>query len=157
VKKYHLYLDESESQNKDRTEVSFCLAGIIVEESKMEALENKLINLKESIWSATHCNPKEIILHEMDVRKVQKRNKRVLETIDPLFHCFKARKYSRILYDGISDIIKESDCKIIGASVHRQKLDNHFKKNPSNYRSLNCFSNNIREFLSFLRFSKWYR
>jgi len=150
VKKYHLYLDESESQNKDRTEVSFCLAGIIVEESKMEALENKLINLKESIWSATHCNPKEIILHEMDVRKVQKRNKRVLETIDPLFHCFKARKYSRILYDGISDIIKESDCKIIGASVHRQKLDNHFKKTLVTTDHLIVFQIILENFCHFL-------
>ncbi|WP_432702700.1 DUF3800 domain-containing protein [Lysinibacillus sphaericus] len=150
LKKYHLYLDESESHNNDRTQVSFCLAGIIIEESKLSALEDRLIKLKESIWSTSHSNPQEIILHELEVRKVQKRNKKVLAKIDPIFHCFKNRKNSKILYDGLSNIIKDLDCKIIGAALHRQELENHFKKTLVSTDYLIAFQIILENFCHFL-------
>lgn len=150
MKKYHLYLDESESHNTDRSLVSFCLAGIIIEENKLNDLESKLNRLKENIWSSSHANPSEIILHEMEIRVVQKRNRKKIQKINPIFHCFSNRSKSRILYNGLSDIIKTTDCKIIGASLNKNALEMHFKTGLVSPDYLIAFQIILENFCHFL-------
>ena len=150
MKKYHLYLDESESQNGDRSLVSFCLAGIIIEEDKLNTLESKLNDLKNTIWSSSHANPSEIILHEMDIRAVQKRNRKRMEKIDPIFYCFRDRNNSRILYNGLSDIIRTTDCKIIGAALNKTDLEIHFKSDLVSTDYLIAFQIILENFCHFL-------
>jgi len=125
MKKYHLYLDESESYTKDRKEVVFCLAGIIVEEDKFNTiLEPELNVLKNVIWNDLP-NPTSYVLHEKDVRSAQHNKLRGIKTE---FHRFKKSGASRVLYRGIDNVIKNSSCVVIGASIHMNQLDTHFKK-----------------------------
>lgn len=67
--KYKLYLDECGDQNLTSFDPQFpifTLCGIIVSEEQDIALEEKINNLKTTIWNNTN-----IILHSRDIRKCQ--------------------------------------------------------------------------------------
>lgn len=146
MKKYHLYLDESETHNNGSERV-FCLAGIIVEEGNYKnILQPGLNQLKKSVWHDL-TNPSSYVLHEKDIRSAQ-RNK--LRSIKPEFHRFKKGAYSRILYKGIGDLITDSDCKVIGASIRMDDLNQHFNNNIVSENYLITFQIILENFCHFL-------
>lgn len=124
--RYHLYLDESVSNNGIRgagKREAICVAGIIVKEDNITPMEQELNNLKRVLWS-DQPKPEDIILHELEVKTAQKRNSQ--RPVDPLYRRFHVRRFNIQLYQGISGILNTMDCKIIGASIEKFEMNKYF-------------------------------
>lgn len=146
MNRYHLYLDESETHDNGTQKV-FCLAGIIVEENALtNILEPGLDTLKRAIWHDLP-NPTSYIFHEKDVRAAQRKKMR---NINPEFQRFVKGNYSKTLYKGMGSLITSSSCVAIGAAIHMDKLDNHFKKSIVSHNYLIAFQIILENFCHFL-------
>lgn len=124
--RYHLYLDESETHNNGTNRV-FCLAGIIVKENEVPALETSLNNLKSQIWTG-FPNPTNLILHEKEVRAATKGQNSVKNS-KPEYRIFRKNSNVKALYTGLGDIINDRACTVIGAAIKKDELAQYFKPN----------------------------
>ncbi|MCD2347409.1 DUF3800 domain-containing protein [Clostridium guangxiense] len=130
---YHLYLDESETHdldsNKSWINRIFCIAGIIVKkEDNEDILSKKLNQIKVDIWGDLP-NPTGLILHEKDIRFAQNGfNKYKLNEISSEYHRFRARRYSKILYKGLGDLISSDKITVIGGCIVLDELIKYYSE-----------------------------
>lgn len=152
MEKYHLYLDESSSNNglavshRDYKS-SFCVAGIIVKEDLIDTLSVDLNNLKRTLWSDIQ-QPESIILHEMEVRNANRRNNN--KPIDPLYTRFRVRRITRTLYQGLNSVLIQSNCKVIGASINTFEMQRYFGADLETPEYLVTFQIILENFCHFL-------
>lgn len=76
IKRYTLFLDESETHKHDPvtrsdSDYHFCMAGVIVAEDDYADLQNSVNQLKRNVWPEVG-NPENVILHQMRLIEAEK-------------------------------------------------------------------------------------
>jgi len=145
---YYLYLDESTTHNPGFVNPVFCLAGIIVQKDDLHLVQQGLDNIKKLIWHDLPT-PANLILHEKEVREAQNRmfNK---SSIKPHYLRFRSNKYSRMLYSQLDALLKVIPCKIMGAVIQRDSLDQHFQRDIQSDYYLSAMQIVLENFCQFL-------
>lgn len=73
---YTLYLDESETHRFNKATSKneaphFCMAGVIIADNTIAAVEQSINSLKSTIWSDL-TDPHSVVLHQMLINNAQK-------------------------------------------------------------------------------------
>ena len=91
---YYLFLDECGDQNLSNFDPSFpifTLCGVIMSQTQLDIVSNKIDALKKEFWG-----DKKIILHSRDIRKCQ-------NGFEVLFDLNAKQRF----YEGVNSILKE--------------------------------------------------
>jgi hypothetical protein len=110
--KYYLFVDESGDhglKSVDKDFPVFVLCGVIFSEDQYAIFNNRLNNLKKTLW-----NSKEVILHSRDIRKCDKE-----------FQILFDLKKKEFFYNELNAMIAESDYTIISCAIQK---DEYIKK-----------------------------
>ncbi len=153
LKRYTLYLDESETHQKDRKlnkdiNKHFCMAGIIVADDDYNELEKSINDLKRETWSDLP-NPENVILHQI----------RITDAVKGRLDCNKYPEYQRFsknntrktFYNNLKNTINLNKINIIGGSICNDDLDKYFnvsKNSPDKY--LICLQLLLENYCHFL-------
>lgn len=123
-KQYTLYLDESETHRYDpvtkhNKDFHFCMAGIIIENSKIGNLDTSVQQLKKIIWNDL-ANPTEVVLHQMRILDAERGR---LDTAKyPEYTRFSKASTRKAFYKELKKIFVANDIKIIGSSINTSNL-----------------------------------
>ncbi len=124
MKKYTLYLDESETKMFDSTTKTtikphFCMAGIIVADHDVANLTSLLNQLKASIWG--DCpDPSSVILHQMKILEAQKGR---LDTVKyPEYARFGKNVVLKQFYAELKKVFARSSIEIVGCCISEEYL-----------------------------------
>ena len=112
---YHLFIDESGDHGlnkKDDEFPVFLLCGVLVEDAAYSEVNNKLNELKTSIWSS-----QKVILHSRDIRKCEKEFQKLFDL-----------ELKKQFYDNLNSIIQESDYSIIASAIQKKRFIEYFGK-----------------------------
>lgn len=121
---YTLYLDESTTHSNGFKNPVFCLAGIAIKRNDYDILQSELNALKIQLWSDLP-NPTDLILHEKEVREVQKFLNQ-LSHAQPHYQRFRSNQYLRVLYDGLQSLLKNCPCYVFGSVIQKDRLCNYY-------------------------------
>lgn len=151
VKKYNLYLDESETHDSGDNRI-FCIAGVIIEEENYnKIIVPELSRIKKLIWSDLP-NPEELVLHEKDVRFANNRsNRHDLHKIKPEFHRFQSNENTRQLYTELGKLYHLNSITVIGACVSLKDLDTYFHRDILSDKYLICMQILLENYCHFLQ------
>ncbi len=128
MKKYTLYLDESETHkynpviNKNDN-FHFCMAGVIVAEDDYKDLENSVNNFKRAIWSE-FPNPENIILHQM--RLIEAEKGRLNSIKYPEYAKFNIISERRKFYKELKSVFVKNSLSIVGSSINEDNLKKYY-------------------------------
>ena len=104
---YYLFLDECGDQNLSNFDPSFpifTLCGVIMSQTQLDIVSNKIDALKKEFWG-----DKKIILHSRDIRKCQ-------NGFEVLFDLNAKQRF----YEGINSILKEKVYVIVCCSILKE-------------------------------------
>ncbi len=122
-KQYTLYLDESETSNSNNGQPHFCIAGAIICDRDYSLVENKVNNLKRSIWSDLE-NPESIILHQKNIIEAIKGRLDVNKY--PEYERFKSKSFRKNFYLEFSKIFDCNKISIIGGSIDVNYMEKYY-------------------------------
>ena len=126
VKKYTLFLDESETHKHNQSTDSdyhFCMAGVIVAEDDYEQLKNSVNQLKRNIWPEV-TNPEKIILHQMRLIDAERGRLNVNEY--PEYRKFRSKSERRKFYNELKNIFVNNKLTIVGSSINEDNLKQYY-------------------------------
>lgn len=146
MKKYTLYLDESETQHSSGKKY-FCIGGIIVENSYHDnELTNKLQKCKKRIWyKDTDYNNH--ILHELEINEAHEKHFSEIEKYNKMF-CIE-KNYTRA-YKEMAYIISDKNITTMGVSLCVDTINNYYDQKISNNKFTICMQLIIENFCHFL-------
>lgn len=138
MKKYTLYLDESETKTFDQTTNSyinphFCMAGIVVADDDIVSLANSLNQLKTTVWSDIQ-NPESVILHQMKILEASKGRLDVNK--HPEYVRFLNAANRKMFYSELKKVFAQSPITIIGCCISEDKMKTYYctgKNKPDQY------------------------
>lgn len=129
MKRYTLYLDESQTSEANNGNPHFCMAGAIIKDDDYQFIEDKLNNFKNVIWSDI-VNSENIVLHQMNIINATKG--RLDITRYPEYKRFKNKNIRKRFYQELSKIYDYNKIYVVGGSVDEKLLNKYFNiKNPS--------------------------
>ena len=128
IKKYTLFLDESETHKHNRTTHSdsdyhFCMAGVIVARDDYAHLQNSVNQLKRNVWSELG-NPESVILHQM--RLIEAEKGRLDASKYPEYTKFKRRSERKKFYDEFKKVFVDNKLTIVGSSINEDNLKQYY-------------------------------
>lgn len=124
MKEYALYLDESETHNKEDN-YYFCMAGIIVAKEDENCIQAAVHRLKEEFWP-DFDNPRALILHEKDIKAAAKPSNRQRKKLPAEYRVFKQKALRRQLYEKLGDIFSLNKMTVLGSCIDISKLHQFF-------------------------------
>lgn len=143
---YTLYLDESETENKNG-EKYFCIGGIIVKNSYHDNfLVEKLNNAKRKIWN-NDDNYINNIIHELEINEANKKHFSKINKYNKMF-CIK-ENYNRA-YKEMSFLISDKNIYTIGVSLCVNMIDSYYNSETYNNKFTICMQLIIENFCHFL-------
>ena len=128
MKKYTLYLDESETHKynpviRKNDNFHFCMAGVIVAVDDYKDLEDSVNNLKRTIWSETP-NPEKIILHQM--RLIDAERGRLDSTRYPEYVKFNKKEERKKFYNELKNVFDKNSLSIVGSCINEDNLKKYY-------------------------------
>lgn len=153
---YHLYLDESETHDMDSVgkwvNQIFCIGGIVVKEDiHNNFVIPKISSLKNQIWS-DKPNYNDLIFHEKDIKFAQNnKNKYRLNEVNEEYRRFRARRYNKMLYSGIEDLLSNPDIFVMAGCIIDNELKKHYHKDISTDKYLIALQILIENYCHFLK------
>ena len=128
---YTLYMDESETFTKNNDKF-FVMSGVIIKNNDYLQIENKLKQVKKTIWK-NDPNCENYILHEKDISAISKHSKSNKSgTINPCYNIFKDNKNVTLLYNELSKLFKENNLVIIGVCLDKSQLYSCYQESKLN-------------------------
>lgn len=124
MKKYTLYLDESETKIFDRATQTyqnphFCMAGIIVADNDLTQLTDSLNNFKRSIWGDLP-RPESVIMHQMRILDAEKG--RLDSTKYPEYVRFSRNRSRKDFYVRLRQVFAQSNITIVGCCISEDNM-----------------------------------
>ncbi len=121
-KQYTLYIDESETNNKGAYP-HFCMAGAIIYDKEYRIVEDKVKDLKRSIWNDVE-NAEKIILHQKNIIDASKG--RLDSSRYPEYERFKSKGVRRKFYTEFAKIFDCRKINIVGGSMNVDYMEKHY-------------------------------
>ena len=131
IKRYTLFLDESETHKHDLvtrsdSDYHFCMAGVIVAEDDYADLQNSVNQLKRNVWPEVG-NPENVILHQM--RLIEAEKGRLDTSKYPEYAKFNRRSERKKFYDELKNVFVHNKSTIVGSSINEDNLKPYSGKN----------------------------
>lgn len=146
LKKYTLYIDENYKKAHNNNAYT-TIAGLAIENSKFNFLNGKVNDLKQKYFSTT-TDPESIILHEVEITKVQ--FGRILH--NRTYKPFARSRVWKDFYTDLNDIFSQSNGKIFGVTLKCSTISNWYPKQEALIREyLYCLPIIMENFLHFLK------
>ena len=128
IKRYTLFLDESETHKHDLvtrsdSDYHFCMAGVIVAEDDYADLQNSVNQLKRNVWPELG-NPENVILHQM--RLIEAEKGRLDTSKYPEYAKFNRRSERKKFYDELKNVFVHNKLTIVGSSVNEDNLKQYY-------------------------------
>lgn len=125
---YTLYLDESETHRHNQTTSKneaphFCMAGVIIADSDIAAVEKSLDALKSVIWSDL-ADPHAVVLHQMLIHNAQKG--RLDSVKHPEYARFSTKRQVKVFYQELQKVFVQSSMTIIGCCISEDKIRDYY-------------------------------
>lgn len=129
MKKYTLYLDESETKIWDQATQSFqnphfCMAGIVIADDSIPQLDNSLAQFKRSIWW-DRPNPESVIMHQMRILDAEKGRLDLVKY--PEYARFSQQHNRKFFYANLKQVFAQNDITIIGCCISEDRLRDHYQ------------------------------
>lgn len=141
---YTLYLDESML----RSPKMFCVAGEIIKNSNEKKVTNSLNDLKKYFWNK-YPQPEKIVLHQTDIRNVQK-NFEVYKN-NP-YRVFGKFRNVKTIFIEVGNIINTYHLPILGCIIDTDFIISNYGltnyKSSCYYLSLNSIIDSFTHFLT---------
>lgn len=131
MKKYTLYLDESETKIFDQTthtyqDPHFCMAGIIVADEDISQLTNSLNQFKRIIWGDMP-DPESVIMHQMRILDAEKGR---LDSIRyPEYVRFSHNRIRRNFYVQLRQVFAQNNITIVGCCISEDNMRSYYQEN----------------------------
>lgn len=130
MKKYTLYLDESETKTLNRTthryqDPHFCMAGIIVADDDILQLTNSLNQFKRIIWGDVP-NPESVIMHQMRILDAEKG--RLDSTRYPEYVRFSCNRSRRDFYVRLRRVFAQNNITIVGCCISEDNMRDFYQE-----------------------------
>ncbi len=112
---YTLFLDESGDHGLSNIDIDFpvfVLCGILTSETDYSTVQNKMNEVKQSIWGN-----KVVIFHSRDIRKCEKE-----------FQVLFDQEIKKQFYEDINSIISSSQYTIIASAIQKEKYIKQYGK-----------------------------
>lgn len=149
MNEYTLFLDETYTYKGHGQYPAFAIGGFIIDNNNINGINQKVDSLKDLIWGDLP-NPRDIILHELDLKDALGRRKKTSE-LKPEYRRFRNNPNKAvILYREMSKIIKTSDIYTLGCILKQDDYDAHFPKGIGNDYSLVCMQIILENYTHFL-------
>lgn len=134
MKKYTLYLDESETRTFDQTthkyqNPHFCMAGIIVADDDISQLTNSLNRFKRIIWNDIP-DSNSVIMHQMRILDAEKG--RLDSTRYPEYTRFRQNCTRRNFYVELRQVFAQNDITIVGCCISEDNLKKYYRESNNN-------------------------
>ncbi|MGO2083079.1 DUF3800 domain-containing protein [Vagococcus sp.] len=143
MKKYTLYLDESNAFDAVSGNSVLCVAGIIIPESLELTIKAELNEIKRA-----HFGKTSITFHEKEIREVN--NRRTKHPKVEEFMYYRSKGHCRDLYLRLGHIIKSNNLKVVGVCIDTNQLKKFYKTTQKidGYRSaIELLMQNFTQFL----------
>ena len=148
MKEYSLYLDESQTHDKDDNQF-FCIAGVIVAREDEACIQEAVHRLKEEFWP-DYDNPGAIILHEKDIKAAANPFFRKKNKLSAEYQVFKQKSVRRRLYEKIEGIFSLDKMTVLGSCIDVSKLYQYFPQEILADRYLIAIQIILENFVHFL-------
>lgn len=131
---YTLFLDESETHRFNQVSCKnedsyFCMAGVIIADTALWAVEQGVNNLKSIFWSDLP-DPYSIVLHQMLINKA--RRGRLDSGEHPEYSRFSSQKQVRAFYRELQKVFINTPMVIIGSCISENNMKNCYGVNGKN-------------------------
>lgn len=125
---YTLYLDESESHIFSKTTTKnenphFCMAGVIIADDTIAAVEQSVDFLKRAIWP-DHPNPHAIVLHQMLINNARKG--RLDSAKYPEYVRFSSNSKIKVFYQELQKVFVQNPMTIIGSCISEDNMRKYY-------------------------------
>lgn len=144
---YDLYLDECVYSYG--TENVYAIIGIAIERSTLTDVRKKLGELKIDLWETMPTSDaKNIVLHAAEIYHANSKKK----FSNPNYQIFAQNVKVRDVFNGIKDIIVDSELTIIGSVVNINSLKNKYKMRVNHYHADSiCLKSILNNYACFLK------
>lgn len=148
--KYTLYLDETKFKDRETGKHLYAVAGIIVPEEIIPAVEKAVLDVKKRVWPKK-SDYSGVILHEAEIRS---NNRRVLERRPEYVALIDSDGNKAKLIKGIGEVINRFDLTILGTVIDQTSIQNtyniQFENNVYNSYKM-ALAKLIENFMLFLK------
>lgn len=129
MKKYTLYLDESETKTfnpitQKYQNPHFCMAGIIVADDDISQLTTSLNQFKRVIWNDIP-NPESVVMHQMRILDAEKG--RLDSAKYPEYMRFSHNQNRKIFYKKLKQVFAQNDITIVGCCISEDNLKKYYQ------------------------------
>lgn len=130
MKKYTLYLDESETKIVNPAthkyhNPHFCMAGIIVADDDIPQLTNSLNHFKKIIWNDVP-DPEAVIMHQMRILDAEKGR---LDPVKyPEYMRFSQKRVRKNFYVELRQVFAQNDMTIVGCCISEDNLQKCYQE-----------------------------
>lgn len=130
MKKYTLFLDESETKTLDQAthkyqDLHFCMSGIIVADDDIPQLTNSLNQFKRTVWSDVP-DPESVIMHQMRILDAEKG--RLDSTKYPEYVRFARNRSRKDFYVGLRHVFAQNNITIVGCCISEDKMRGFYQE-----------------------------
>lgn len=143
MKKYTLYLDESNAYNAKTKDNVLCVAGVIIPDNLTFKIKTEINQIKKD-----HLKNVDIPFHEQEIREVN--NRRTKDPKVKEFMYYRSNGNCRELYKRLGNIFEENDLKVMGVCIDTEEIKTKYKTSQKidGYRSaIELLMENFTQFL----------
>lgn len=125
---YTLYLDESETHRFNKATSKneaphFCMAGVIIADNTIAAVEQSINSLKSTIWSDL-TDPHSVVLHQILINNAQKG--RLDSTKYPEYTRFSSNANVKAFYQELQKVFVQNPMTIVGSCISEDNMRNYY-------------------------------